>query len=83
MPGKVARLDLLRRGVYLREGADYVGPFYSRDDAKYFLMLMGVLGVDCAGIEIVELDNDANPGSHDSETNDAMRNWDEFWLTIS
>ncbi len=48
-----------RDGIYLREGAEYVGPFYSREDAERFLVLMEFCGESREGIEIVKMDNAA------------------------
>ncbi len=47
--------------IYLREADEYVGPFAGRGDAERFLILMASCGESLEGIEIVEIDNDANP----------------------
>ncbi len=52
------RLYTIKRGIYLRESGEYVGPFGSLEDAEAFLALIGVCGVNCNGIEIVIEDLD-------------------------
>ncbi len=65
--GKTETRDLEMRkvGIYLREGEEQIGPFYSRQDAERFLLLMSLFGASCAGIEIVERDITTQPGSAD------------------
>ena len=53
-----------RNGIYLREGAEYVGPFYSREDAERFLVLMEFCGESREGIENVKMDNAAKKVSN-------------------
>jgi hypothetical protein len=48
----------LKKGVYLKEEKEYVGPFAGLKDAELFLTLMKLFGVSCEGIEIVTLDVD-------------------------
>ncbi len=45
-----------KKGIYLHEADEYVGPFSSRRDARRFMALMKLFGSDADGIEIVELD---------------------------
>ncbi len=47
------------KGIYLREKDEYVGPFYSREDAERFLVLMELSGESREGIEVVEIENAA------------------------
>ncbi len=47
-----------RKGIYLREQGEYVGPFCSLADAEDFLHLMDFFGESCEGIEIVVEDAD-------------------------
>ncbi len=46
-----------RKKIYLRNGHEYVGPFYRREDAVRFLILIESSGESSEGIEIVELDD--------------------------
>ncbi len=62
MWGKAGSLNKERKGIYLREGGDYVGPFRGREDVERFLTLMEVLGESRAGIEIVGINSEMNPG---------------------
>ncbi len=63
MWGKAGSLNRERKGIYLRENGDYVGPFRGREDVERFLTLMEVLGESLAGIEIVMINSEMNPGS--------------------
>jgi len=49
-----------RKGIYLREKDELVGPFCSRGDAERFLIAMTLCGESLEGIEIVEIDSAAN-----------------------
>ncbi len=60
-----SNLEMRKVGVYLREEEELVGPFYSRQDAEYFLFLMELLGTSSEGIEIVEIDIATRPGGAD------------------
>jgi hypothetical protein len=50
----------MSKPVYLHEADEYVGPFASREDAERFLILMEAHGVSSEGIEIVEVDAEAD-----------------------
>ncbi len=50
---------MIRKGIYVREEDEYVGPFNSREDAERFLVLVELSGESSKGIEIVEIDNAA------------------------
>ncbi len=47
--------------TYVREGDEYVGPFASRGDAARFLIAMAASGESLEGVEIVEIESDADP----------------------
>ena len=47
-----------KKGIYLREEGEYVGPFLTLADAEVFLELMKLFGGSCEGIEIVIEDAD-------------------------
>ncbi len=50
------RLDTGKKGIYLREQGEHVGPFHSLADAEAFVDLMKLFGENCEGIEIVIAD---------------------------
>ncbi len=50
-----------KRGIYLREQGEYVGPFQSLTDAEVFLYLMKWLGASTEGIDILIEDADNIP----------------------
>jgi hypothetical protein len=52
------------KSIYVREGADYVGPFASLEDAKCFVALIDMFGGSSDGIEVVEL---ADTGAKDGK----------------
>ncbi len=45
----------MKKGIYVREGTEYVGPFRSNADAEVFLRLMQLHGESLNGIEVVEV----------------------------
>ncbi len=45
----------MKKGIYVREGTEYVGPFHSSADAEVFLRLMQLHGESLTGIEIVKV----------------------------
>ncbi len=47
--------SMLRKGIYLREEGQYVGPFHTREDAELFLIAMEASGESLEGIEILEI----------------------------
>ncbi len=49
---------------YVHEMDEYVGPFVTLGDAELFLALMADAGDSLEGIEIVEIDGDANLAPH-------------------
>ena len=53
-----------RKGIYLREKDEYVGPFCSRGDAERFLIAMTLCGESLEGIEIVEISDAAKTVSN-------------------
>ncbi len=49
------------RGVYLCEGGGrYAGPFEHREDAERFVKMMESFGESCAGVDIVEMEEDVD-----------------------
>jgi len=73
MPDEAAVPNIVKNEIYLRKGADFVGPFHSFEDAERFLQLMTFFGEDCSDVKIVEI-NQATK-QEDSRTESGFSDW--------